>query len=31
MPILVFNINTKGNLVKAAIGEEIGTLVKAKE
>jgi len=27
VPIVVFNINTPGNLLKAATGEKIGTLV----
>ena len=28
IPILVFDINKKGNLLKASIGERIGTIVK---
>ncbi len=31
MPILVFNMNTKGNLKKAVNGDKLGTIVKAKE
>lgn len=30
IPILVFNINESGNLLKAAEGEKIGTLVEEK-
>ena len=28
IPILVFDVNQKGNLIKAIKGEKIGTLVK---
>ena len=28
MPLLVFNMNTKGNVLKACMGEKIGTIVK---
>ena len=28
IPILVFDINKKGNLLKASTGERIGTIVK---
>ena len=28
MPIIVFNMNKKGNLVRVATGEKCGTLVK---
>jgi uridylate kinase len=28
LPIIVFDINTKGNLEKVVAGEEIGTLVR---
>ena len=27
-PLIVFNMNTEGNIVKAVLGEKIGTLVK---
>ena len=28
LPVIVFNMNTKGNLVKLISGEKIGTLIK---
>ena len=31
LPIMVFNMNTKGNLIKAVMGEDIGTIVKASD
>jgi uridylate kinase len=31
MPLLVFNMTVPGNLVKAALGEKLGTIVKPKE
>jgi len=29
LPILVFDMNTKGNLIKVVRGENIGTIVKS--
>ncbi|MDD3396890.1 MAG: UMP kinase, partial [Acidaminococcaceae bacterium] len=31
IPIVVFNIDTKGNILKAALGEKIGTTVGGEE
>jgi uridylate kinase len=27
LPILVFNLNTPGNIMRMAIGEEVGTVI----